>query len=225
MSHELRTPLNVVMGYSSLLKLKTYGEINPKQAEILDKVLLNANHQLVMIDRILEVTQIAAGATLVLLQEVDLKGLIDEFRETFAVREKDGVVLKWNIAPLPMVETDGDKLKHILQNLIDNAIKFTEEGEIVVSASYDHPREELSLIVADTGTGIAAENIPHLFEMFSQCDSSETRLHGGAGIGLYIVKNLTERLRGRVEVASKPGRGSTFTVTIPAKRKMKRMTA
>ena len=225
MSHELRTPLNVVMGYSSLLKLKTYGEINPKQAEILDKVLLNANHQLVMIDRILEVTQIAAGATLVLLQEVDLKGLIDEFRETFAAREKDGVVLKWNIAPLPMVETDGDKLKHILQNLIDNAIKFTEEGEIVVSASYDHPREELSLIVADTGTGIAAENIPHLFEMFSQCDSSETRLHGGAGIGLYIVKNLTERLRGRVEVASKPGRGSTFTVTIPAKRKMKRMTA
>ena len=228
MSHELRTPLNVVMGYSSLLKLKAYGEINEKQAEILDKVLLNANQQLVLVDRILEVTQIAAGATQVFLQNVDIESLIEALREFFDGAEKPGVVVKWNYsADLPVVETDAEKLKHILQNLIDNAMKFTHEGEITVSASYENSTGVLKFIVSDTGLGIAGENLPHAFEMFSQTDSSETRLHGGAGIGLYIVKNLTEHLKGRVDVMSGAGRGSTFTVTIPAKRKveLKRLTA
>jgi len=223
MSHELRTPLNVVMGYSSLLKLKTYGEINEKQAEILDKVLLNANQQLVLVDRILQVTQIAAGESRVLLQDVDVESLLEGLREFFDGSENSGVVVRWNYSSdLPVVESDGDKLKHILQNLIDNALKFTHEGEIAVSASYEDSTGVLTFSVSDTGPGIAEKNIPHVFEMFSQTDNSETRLHGGAGIGLYIVKNLTEHLKGRVDVASGSRRGSTFTVTIPAKRKVER---
>jgi signal transduction histidine kinase/integral membrane sensor domain MASE1 len=225
MSHELRTPLNVIMGYSSLLKLKTYGEVNAKQDEILEKVLLNANQQLALIDRILQVAQIAAGATQVYIQPVDLEGFFAELRAACETAATRGVVVHWPHAPLPVVETDGEKLKHIVGNLVDNAVKFTEEGEITVTAAYDPGRDALTVQVADTGEGIKANEVPHLFEMFTQLDSSEKRLHGGAGVGLYIVKNLTDRLNGTIEVTTEPGRGSTFSVTIPAKEKRKRLSA
>jgi len=224
MSHELRTPLNVIMGYSSLLKLGSYGEINARQDEVLEKVLLNANQQLALIDRILQVAQIAAGATQVYLQPVDLEVFFAELRAACEVGPKR-LVFKWQHAQLPVVDTDADKLKHIVRNLVDNAVKFTEEGEITVTAAYDPSHGALTIKVADSGEGIRADELPHLFDMFTQLDSSEKRLHGGAGIGLYIVKNLTERLNGTIEVDSQPGRGSTFTVTVPATEKRKRLIA
>jgi signal transduction histidine kinase/integral membrane sensor domain MASE1 len=225
MSHELRTPLNVIMGYSSLLKLKSYGDINAKQDEILEKVLLNANQQLALIDRILQVAQIAAGATQVYIQPLDLEVFFAELRAACDTPAAKGLVVNWRHAPLPVVETDGEKLKHVVRNLVDNAIKFTEEGEITVTAVYNPSRGAITVQVTDSGQGIGADEIPHLFEMFTQLDSSEKRLHGGAGVGLYIVKNLTERLNGTIEVASEPERGSTFTVTIPAKEKRRRLIA
>jgi len=116
---------------------------------------------------------------------------------------------------LPSVETDSGKLKEILQNLLNNAIKFTEEGTVSITARYRPEAETVVLRVADTGAGIPKELVPIIFEKFRQVDGSNTRLHGGVGLGLYIVKKYTELIGGEVEVKSELGMGSTFTVTIP----------
>ena len=113
------------------------------------------------------------------------------------------------------VETDSAKLTHILQNLINNAIKFTDEGVITISARHVPEAQALEFKVSDTGIGISKDSLPIIFEMFRQIDSSVTRAYGGVGLGLFIVKKLTQLLGGRVEVESEIGRGSTFTVTIP----------
>ncbi|HEV8342361.1 MAG TPA: ATP-binding protein [Candidatus Binatia bacterium] len=112
--------------------------------------------------------------------------------------------------------TDYAKLKHILQNIINNALKFTEKGHVTVSARYLPEANALEFKVADTGVGIPKEMLPVIFEMFRQVDGSETRSYGGVGMGLYIAKKFTELLGGRIDVETEPGRGSTFTVTIPS---------
>jgi signal transduction histidine kinase len=113
------------------------------------------------------------------------------------------------------VVTDGGKLRQILQNLIDNAIKFTDKGKVTVSARYFPEAGSVEFKVADTGIGIPKEKLPTIFEKFRQVDSSETRLYGGVGLGLFIVRQYTELIGGRVEVESEVGKGSTVTVTIP----------
>ncbi len=113
------------------------------------------------------------------------------------------------------MKTDSEKLKHILQNLINNAIKFTAKGHVTITARYLQREKILELKVTDTGVGIQEEALPFIFERFHQVDSSETRLYGGVGMGLYIVKHFTELLAGTVEVESKPGKGSAFTVSLP----------
>jgi two-component system, sensor histidine kinase len=128
------------------------------------------------------------------------------------------VALQWEIPADPVViVTDGGKLKEILANLINNAIKFTPQGTVTVAMSVqgDHRKKWVQLAVADTGVGIPKEQFDAIFQKFYQVDSSETRLYGGVGLGLYIVKHFAEFLGGKVVVASEPGRGSTFTVTIP----------
>jgi len=113
------------------------------------------------------------------------------------------------------VNTDGEKLQLILQNLIDNAIKFTTEGRITISADRQHRQNTVAFTVSDTGEGIDPHKISIIFEMFRQMDSSVTRPHGGIGLGLYIVKQLTELLGGRVSVRSQLRKGSAFTVSLP----------
>jgi signal transduction histidine kinase len=137
--------------------------------------------------------------------------------------------LRWDYPsePVPVV-IDGGKLRQILQNLLDNAIKFTDRGTVTVSmrAVADGAKKAgaaagksgarwVEIKVADTGTGIATEQIPRIFDKFYQVDSSETRLYGGVGLGLYIVQKFTELLRGTIAVESKPEKGSTFTVRLP----------
>jgi signal transduction histidine kinase len=125
------------------------------------------------------------------------------------------IVLNWEIpADMPTVNSDGDKLKHILQNLIHNAIKFTEDGSVTVSARC--LPDSIEFAVKDTGVGIEKEMFPVIFDMFRQVDSSQTRSHGGVGVGLFIVKKYVELLNGKIEIESTPGRGTTFTLTIPA---------
>ena len=143
------------------------------------------------------------------------------------------LTLNWDYLPdLPIMRTDSEKLKCILQNLINNAIKFTEEGHVTVSARIkpgrwqqatgkkqqaeaEEQRMFVEFRVADTGIGIPQESLPNIFEMFRQVDGSVTRAYGGVGLGLYIVKRFTEILGGKVEVESEPGKGSTFHVTLP----------
>ena len=215
MSHELRTPLTSVLGYVGMMQDKLLGEINPKQERALEMVLQQSNDLLAMINSILQSTHLEAEAVKVEREEVNLLHFFDELRSAYGAVDKR-LTLTWDYGPdLPVISTDGGRLKQILQNLINNAIKFTEHGHVAISARYFPEREGVQFRVADTGIGIPKESLTDIFEMFRQVDSSETRNHGGVGLGLYIVKRFTELLGGKVDVESEPGKGSIFTVTIP----------
>ena len=232
MSHELRTPLNVVMGYTGMIRDGLLGEINAEQEKALDKVISRARDQLTMISSLLQVTQLEAAGGRVERREVGLQDLLDDLKLNYALSSDKGLNIVWDYpSDLPVIHTDGEKLKHILQNLVNNAIKFTDSGTVTISARYldgagtretgtrnpkDNGRNGLvQFKVADTGVGIAKDHFSLIFERFQQVDSSETRLHGGVGIGLYIVRKFTEMLGGKIDVESEVGKGSTFTVTIP----------
>jgi len=142
---------------------------------------------------------------------------LDELRTAYEIPLDKDLRLNWDYpAERTPLRTDGDKLRHILQNLIDNAIKFTEQGHVTVSAWYSPESRTAQFKIADTGIGIEQNLLPSIFEMFRQLDSSATRNHEGAGVGLYIVKKYTEILGGDVQVESEVDKGSVFTVTIPA---------
>ncbi|MFQ5904245.1 MAG: ATP-binding protein, partial [Candidatus Binatia bacterium] len=216
MSHELRTPLNVVMGYTEMIKDGMLGEINPEQEKALRKVISRAKDQLAMITGILQTTQLEARSVMVERHVVSLTNFLGELRSTNDVPMDKELTLNWDYpSDLPPVVTDSTKLKHILQNLINNAIKFTEKGSVTISARLLPEAKTVEFKVKDTGIGFKKEFLPIIFEKFRQVDSSETRLHGGVGLGLYIVKQFTDMLGGKVEVESEPSKGSTFTVTIP----------
>ena len=224
MSHELRTPLNVVIGYSAMLKEGMLGDVNPKQVEALGKVLARTHDQLRMINSILQATQIRAGSVKVTREELDLNEFLDEMRSDYDLRtnEKE-VALHWSYcSQFPAIKADGDKLKHILQNLIDNAIKFTEKGRITISVRHIDNPDSLEFEVADTGIGIPESRRGDIFEMFRQLDSSESRPFEGVGVGLYIVKKLTELLEGSIKLQSEEGKGSTFVVRIPTDKATER---
>jgi signal transduction histidine kinase len=216
MSHELRTPLSTIMGYTGIIKDALLGQINPRQQETLQKVLKCSNELMFMINSTLEVTRIEAGAISVENQEVNLRKLLDELRSNYDFHSDKEITLIWDYpSDLPIVKTDGWKLKHILQNLVNNAIKFTDKGHVTLSARCFPETMRIEFKVADTGIGIPKEKIPTIFKMFRQVDSSNTRCYRGMGIGLHIVKKFTEILGGEVAVESEPGQGSIFTVTIP----------
>ncbi|MGH7766167.1 MAG: PAS domain S-box protein, partial [Candidatus Binatia bacterium] len=213
-SHELRTPLNVVMGYTALIKDKTLGEVSPEQSRVLDKLMNRMRSQLNMVNGILHATQIQAKKVMLDLEEVSVTGLLNELQSDAMTGLDKPLKLVWNYPPdLPAIQSDGKKLKQILTNLVDNAIKFTDEGRVTVSARVGNGNVEFK--VADTGRGIPAEALPVIFEKFRQADSSETRRHGGIGLGLYIAKNFAELLEGSITVETAAGKGSAFTVTIP----------
>jgi signal transduction histidine kinase len=216
-SHELRTPLNVIMGYTGLLQEGMFGELSPEQNNALHTVTIQSQDLLSIVSKILQATRIESGEIIpVIRTAVNLTGFLDELKMAYDIPTKKELTIDWDYPfDLPYVETDSGKLKEILQNLLSNALKFTEEGSVSISAQYIPEAKTLVLRVADTGVGIPKELVPIIFEKFRQVDGSNTRLHGGVGLGLYIVKKYTELLGGEVEVKSELGKGSTFTVTIP----------
>jgi len=217
MSHELRTPLNVMMGYTGLLKEGMFGRINPEQDDALAKVTNQANDLLSIMNDVLRATQIGSGVTKATKAKVNLSEFLDELKMAYDVPMRKELTISWDYpSDLPDAETDSEKLKHVLQNLINNAIKFTDKGQVRISARYLPQAKIVKFKVADTGIGIAKESLPIIFDMFHQGDASDTRLHGGVGLGLYIVKKYTELLGGEVKVRSDPGIGSVFTVVIPS---------
>jgi signal transduction histidine kinase/CheY-like chemotaxis protein len=216
MSHELRTPLNVMMGYVGLVQEGMLGEIKPEQNEALKKSLHHSRNLLSMITDILQATRIAARDVTLENANVSLGRIVEELRAAYEISLTKDLSLNWNIAPdLPVIETDGSKVKQILKNLIDNAIKFTETGTVAISARYLTETNKVELRVADTGRGIAEDKVPLIFDMFRQLDSSSTRRYEGVGLGLYLVKKNAELLGGEVNVKSASGKGSTFTVLLP----------
>jgi len=184
----------------------------------LEKVLGRSNDLLAMINSILHATHLEAGQIKLESYEVDPVRLLEELRLRYIVPPEKELTLSWDYpSDLPTIKTDGGKFRQILENIINNALKFTSSGNITVSARYLPDAQAVSLRVADTGIGISNDSLPTSFEMFRQLDSSASRSYGGVGIGLYIVKRFVELLNGRIEVKSEPGKGSIFTITMPCR--------
>lgn len=216
MSHELRTPIAAVIGYTEMIRNKLLGRINQEQEQTLGKIFRNSKDLLSMINSILEASRIESQTVKVEAHEVPLGHFLGELRASYDVPINKDVTLVWRYPEnLPIIRTDGWKLRHIVQNLIDNAVKYTDRGRVTISARHFSRNQTVEFRVEDTGIGIAQEALPVIFEMFRQENSSSARSYSGVGLGLYIVKTFTDMLGGKIEVKSEQGKGSTFTVTIP----------
>jgi len=215
-SHELKTPVNAVLGYAEMIQERLFGEINPEQVRALGKVIGCSRDLINMINSLLQATQIEAGLIKVEREEVALANLLDDLRSIYSVPLGKELTLNWDYpSEFPAIKTDREKLKHVLQNLISNAIKYTDKGNVSISARWLPEAKVVEFRVADTGIGIPGESLPFVFEMFRQVEGSKNGSRGGVGLGLHIVKKFTNLLGGKIDVESEPGRGSTFTVTIP----------
>jgi signal transduction histidine kinase len=231
MSHELRSPLNAIIGYTDLLRDEAAEATNDPTAasrdETLARVRFYALQLLEMIQATLDVSRFEAGRLPLRNATTDLGAFMDEVRTGIPEYwHKPEVALHWSVpADLPVVELDAPKLVTVVRNLVQNALKFTERGQVIVRAgmqvappdSGSAATDQLVVTVSDTGVGIPSEQLGVVFEMFRQVDGSDSRRHGGVGLGLYIVMRLTQALGGGVGVESTPGQGSTFTITIPVR--------
>ncbi len=226
MSHELRTPLNIVMNCAEIIRTGIVGDINNEQADILDRLMTQAKNQLTLVNGILHATRMETEQLTASVEELDLREFLKNLKSDYDISFlNEKVQLRWNVASnLDVASLDRDKLRQILENLINNAIKFTDAGSITVSARLipggylaqsATPPPCLEFQVADTGVGMPSDSLALIFEKFCQLDATSTRLHGGVGIGLYLVKRFATALGGNVTVKSQIGVGSTFTVTLP----------
>jgi PAS domain S-box-containing protein len=217
MSHELRTPLNIILGYTELLANRHFGPLTADQSHVLARVERSGNELLALINATLDLSRLEAGRLPVDLSRVQFDALIGEIDGEMRdlLRDKPQLSLRWELAPdLPALHTDAAKLKLILKNLVNNAIKFTECGAVVVRAGA--VGEGIECVVSDTGIGIPADALPAIFEAFRQVDGSMTRRHDGVGLGLHVVQRLIDLLRGTVSVQSTVGVGSAFRLWLPA---------
>ena len=217
LSHELKTPLTIIASYTQALKSSALGAINRDQEEALTKVLRQTDNLANMVDVILDSASVETGAVIVHREELVLSEFLDELKNNCeGIVLNPNVSLEWDYpAPLPVVISDSGKLKIILQNLINNALKFTDAGEVRVSARHNPNYPKMVLTVSDTGIGIPPRQLQFVFDKFWQVDATRTRTQGGIGMGLYIVKAFTELLGGSVTVSSTPGKGTSFRVELP----------
>jgi PAS domain S-box-containing protein len=220
MSHELRTPLNAIIGFSELLLDGIDGEINDVQRVDLTHIHGSGQHLLAIINDILDLSKIEAGRMELVKEEVDLASIIQgvvSVSKTL-IKGKDVKLKVRTDEALPVITADGKRVKQIILNLMSNAAKFTEEGEIEIRAV---PEGEGQILVSvrDTGIGIKEEDIPKVFEKFRQIDMSSTRNKGGTGLGIAITKRLVEMHGGSIWLESEFGKGTTFFVKLPVSGK------
>ena len=220
MSHELRTPLNAIIGYSEILKEEAEDDGRATDVADIDRVLTAARQLLHLINDILDLSKIEAGRTDVAASEFDIGKLINEAAAIVRpTAEKNGNALKIELADgLGAGSTDAFKLNQCLLNLLANAAKFTQHGDVTVRAKRDCAAggDWIEIAVSDTGIGMTAEQMERLFNAFVQADASTARRYGGTGLGLAITRKTMQLLGGDVSVSSRAGEGSTFTLRFPA---------
>jgi signal transduction histidine kinase len=215
-SHEFRAPLHLIGGWTQALDGKMFGEVSAEQSVVLNKILRQTENLSYMVDSILDLARIEAGETAVRRDDFSLIDFFQQIRLNFDVPVDKPVVLQWDIAPgLPVLRSDRAKLTIILQNLINNAIKFTERGSVKISARWAAQNQRVDIEVSDTGIGIPKEALPVIFEKFRQVEGSPAGVRGGVGLGLHTVRVFAELLGGSISVKSEPGQGTTFTLTLP----------
>ena len=224
MAHELRTPLNVLIATMQLFRDGFYGALSEKHITGFEPMERNARNLLDLISGILELARLEAKRVPLQIEEFLFKEIIDEFESSFMplVREK-GLELRFRLDdPMIKLKTDKSKIKAIIQNLLGNAVKYTDSGEIEVrvSALLDGQAsgsqgKSLSILVRDTGIGIKESDLPHIFQAFYLAEGVNRRKYPGSGLGLCIVERLLEMLGGNIQAQSEWGKGSTFTVTLP----------
>jgi len=215
MSHELRTPLHAILGYTHLILDRIYGEIPPLVAEKLHRVQQSGQHLLTLINAVLDLSRIESGRLALSLTEYAMAEVVSTVVTTVEplAAAKQLTLTVTVPADLPRGTGDAPRLTQVLFNLVGNAIAFTEVGEVGIDVSASD--DTFTLVVRDTGPGIAAADQQRIFEAFEQVDNSSTRTHNGTGLGLAIAKQIIERHGGRIGVRSRLGQGATFWCTVP----------
>jgi signal transduction histidine kinase len=217
MSHELRTPLNAILGYTELITDSVYGEPPEKMRAVLDRITRNGKHLLGLINDVLDLSKIEAGQLVLSLDQYSLKDVVNGvFSAVEPLATEKKLAFKVEVPPnLPAGRGDERRLTQVLLNLVGNAIKFTDQGEVAIKASAENG--SYSLAVRDSGPGISEADQKKLFQEFQQADNSTTKAKGGTGLGLAISKRIIEMHGGRIWVESQLGQGSTFSLTLPIK--------
>ena len=215
MSHELRTPLNAILGYTELMVDGIYGELPARAAGVLERVQNNGKHLLALINDVLDLAKIEAGQLTLTLEDFAMPDVVQSVvSATEGLASTKGIKLSAEIMPgLPPGRGDARRLSQVLLNLVGNAVKFTDAGEVAIGATAENGN--FVLTVRDTGPGVAPEDQDKIFGEFQQVDNSNTRKKGGTGLGLAISKRMVEMHGGTISVDSVLGHGATFRVTLP----------
>jgi signal transduction histidine kinase len=220
MSHELRTPLNAIIGYSEMLEEDASDGGQAAIVPDLRKIQAAGRHLLTLINDLLDLSKIEAGKLELTLESCDVSALVREVAATVhPLVKKNGNILRLTCPEdVEPIDVDPTRLRQVLLNLLGNATKFTSKGEVALEVAPEGANGErwIAFRVKDTGIGMTAEQMGRLFQPFSQADASTTRKYGGTGLGLVISRRLARLMGGDVTVESEEGRGSTFTVRLPA---------
>ncbi|MGB6279927.1 MAG: ATP-binding protein [Syntrophobacteria bacterium] len=217
MSHELRTPLNAILGYTELILDKIYGDVPENIQEVLERVEKNGRHLLGLINDVLDLSKIEAGQLVLSLDDYSMKEVVHTvFTSVESLAAEKNLQLKVSVAPeVAQGKGDHQRISQVFLNLVGNAIKFTEAGEVRVEATASDDTFVIS--VSDTGPGLSEADQQMIFEEFHQADGSSTRKKGGTGLGLSIARRIVEMHGGRIWVESTEGKGSTFWFTLPVR--------
>jgi signal transduction histidine kinase len=215
MSHELRTPLNAILGYTELIIDGIYGEAPEKMRTVMERVQSNGKHLLGLINDVLDLSKIEAGQLVLSIQDYSIKDVVHGvYSAVEPLANSKKLAFKIDVPPnLPPARGDDRRLTQVLLNLVGNAIKFTDAGEVAVKAAASNGAYTIS--VRDTGPGIAEADQTKIFDEFQQADSTQTKAKGGTGLGLSIAKRIIEMHGGTLWVESSLGAGSTFSFTVP----------
>src|SRR6516162_10135636 len=220
MSHELRTPLAAILGYAELMQEGFYEPQGSKSLDALTRICSNGKHLLGLINTVLDIAKIESGQFSLNMAEYAIESVVETVRSaTESLAQNKKIALRAEVAKsLPIGLGDEQRLTQVLLNLVGNAIKFTDTGQVCVTAKTSDGHFNVS--VSDTGPGIPAEHQSRIFEQFQQVDDSNTRAKGGTGLGLAIAKQIVEMHGGRIWVESALGKGSTFQMELPTRAKI-----